>query len=207
MPETNAPTFPCSELSPTPSDIRRSINYPSSNSPGDVRAFWIRQMGHSLLPQIEGREVRSRDGYALTPPPDLSKFHRRYPLGVWAAIMQFCGLGGARRIGQVIYGFPITGTLSRKYAFRPTTDRLPAQFPLTAMIPSASSRFTRRSTRPPPMADALRGEAMDQVDQGRLDPPRLLSAPDCIEDSPRLRSILRLDFPSLKTPKYERAMA
>ena len=50
---------PLSEAPATPSDVRRSINYLSSNSPDEIRAFRKRQMGH-LRSLIAGREYRSR---------------------------------------------------------------------------------------------------------------------------------------------------
>ena len=75
----------------------------------------------------------------------------------------------------MVYGFPTTGRISRKYASPLTAAKLPTKLAVADVLSSASARFIRRSARAPPMADALWEEATRQVELGWLDPPRLLS--------------------------------
>ena len=173
---------PFAEVSPIPSDIRRSINFLSSNSPETIRSFWKRQMGH-LKSLISERQDRSNAWYASAP-PELHKFHRRFPLGVWAAIMHFCGLGGSRWLAQFVYGFPITGKLSQKFAFPATTEKLSPTLSTADVLLSAPSRFARRSAHVSPAAQGLWDEALQQVEAGWLDPPRRLSNSGKVVDCP-----------------------
>ena len=165
---------PFSETSPIPEDIRRSINLLSSNSTDTIRAFWTRQMGH-LRSLISGRQERSKFWYANAP-PELSQFHRRLPMDAWAALMHFCGLGGARRLTQFAYGFHITGNLLQKFAFPTTAKKLPAQLSVGKVLAPYTSRFVSRAARPPASADTLWQEAGGQVARGWLGPPRILNS-------------------------------
>ena len=164
---------PFSETSPIPPEIRSSINFLSYNSTDEIRSFWGRQLGH-LKTLIATRSQRSTAWYANAP-PELLKFHRRYPLDAWAALLDFCGIGGAKWLGQFAHGFPITGTLSQKFAYPVSEEKLPAQLSIGKVLQTAQSRFRSRSARPPPMAESLWAEAMEQVSEGWLDPPSLLN--------------------------------
>ena len=136
---------PFAEVSPIPLDIQRSINFLSSNTPDQIRSFWQRRLNNLRL-LVSAREDRSRAWY-LGEPEELSNFHRRYPLDVWATLMQFCGLGGESWLLQFAHGFPITGTLSRKFTFPLPTKRIPDPMSLSDVIASSSSRFRSRAAR------------------------------------------------------------
>ena len=171
---------PFAEVPPIPEDIKRSINFLPSNDTAEIVAFWERQLGN-LRSLISGREERSRAWYAYAP-PELAKFRRRLPLDAWAALLQLCGLGGSTWLNQFAHGFPITGTLSQKFAFPAATQKLPAQLPLNTVLASNASRFASRAARTPPQADLLWSEAMDQVARGWLDSPRLLNRSGAFAD-------------------------
>ena len=148
----------------------------------------------------DGRRERSDARYANAP-PELTNFHRRYPLGALAAIMEFCGIKGSKWLLQFDHGFPIVGTLSQKFAFPLTSDKLPAQLPLKEVWASVSSRFIRRSKKPPPQAESLWEEATQQVRMGWMDPPKLLSDQDSAVESPEIPLNLAFRFAVAQTSK------
>ena len=168
---------------PIPHDIRRSINFLSSDTPDRIRAFWKRQMGH-LRSLVSGRMGIPQARYAEDP-IELSQFRRRYPLDAWAPLMQFCGMGGSHWLGQFAHGFPFTGTLSQKTTLPSKTDKIPAQLPLGEVIESALARFRSRAVRPPPMVDELLREAMGHVSARWLGSHRLISPGGSLADSPQ----------------------
>ena len=98
---------PFAEVSPIPDDIRRSINFLSSNTPALIRAFWQRQFDH-LRSLVTGRQERSAAWYANAP-IELSRFHRRYPLGAWAAIMHFLRFGRIQLVRTICAWLPYYG--------------------------------------------------------------------------------------------------
>ena len=173
---------PFAEISKIPDDICRSVNFLSSNSPDEIRTFWGRQL-ERLRSLVMLRRERSAAWYAQAP-VELSRFHRRFPLDVWAALMHFCGLGGSDWLGQFVHGFPITGVLSQKFTFPLSSEKLATPLTVDKVLSSVKSRFAARAIRPPPLAMDLWQEAMDQVRQGWLDPPRLLSSAGQWADSP-----------------------
>ena len=84
-------------------------------------------------------------------------------------------IGGSIWLNRFSHGFPITGMMSRKFPFPPAAKKLPDQLPVIDVLASNASRFACRASRPPPQADVLWSDTIDQVERGRMGPPRVLN--------------------------------
>ena len=176
--------FPLAVLPPIPEHLLASLNFLLSNSPIEIERFWKKQLSR-LKNFVRERSVASAHWYSFAP-KQLGKFHRRFPLDVWAALMRYFKLGNTDWLAQFVFGFPIVGDLSQRFAFPVSDSTLKSPLSQKEVFSSASTRFAARSHRPPPNDGVLWKEAMEQVEAGWLEPPRKLSAVGRFVDEPDL---------------------
>ena len=89
--------------------------------------------------------------------------------------MRQCGIDGQKWLRQFAHGFPITGELSQRYAYRVNAKHCLSMLPRASLASTSPARFKERAAKSG-YADAqvLWGEAQEQVGKGWLAPPVLL---------------------------------
>ena len=192
--------FPMAADCPLPDDIREAIKFTSRSSNRTLTNFWDAQLS-ALSTLVEHPECSSEPWYALRP-KELSAAPKELNIALLAQLASFTGIGALNWLSGYIYGFPITGTISQSKTF-PLTQKPdnPKPLSLTELWEGAADRFRLRSKRPPKMADTLWTEALQQVDMGWLDQPRLLNADGRFADAPDQPVVNAFRFPVIQGEK------
>ena len=132
-----APFF-LSQLTPLPESVVKSIEFSATAPKKEITSFWRSQI--HMLESLANKHGALADKWLEARPPPLKGLK---PVNVLllAALMRDYGIKGQKWANQCIFGFPITGVLSQKFAYpvdkRAKTNILSHK----ELLQSAQSRF------------------------------------------------------------------
>ena len=160
---------------PLPESIVRAAKFNRDSDPGQVAHFWDMQllsMGDIIAPAME---VEQR--WRSLIPPETAAAIGKIRIARLILLADQCGIGGASRPQQFIFGPPLVGMLSRRRCF-PTNlkeGRKKAE-PIRKIMKTSASRFADRANKAGhENAKALRGEDLAQREKGWANRPFRLS--------------------------------
>ena len=108
-----APFFLSQEIELPPS-LNEAVELLCEAPPGDIKKFWIG--GINGLRALKAEQKTVRDNWRAATPIALKGVSTIDPVMLPHLFHNF-GLGGAKWLKQIIFGFPITGLLSQKGAY------------------------------------------------------------------------------------------
>ena len=164
-------TFPMSDPTPLPIDLRNALYFNRDNSMGKIAEFRSSQLKKLRVIADECRD-ETEERFQFAPDPIKSSQGKPH-IALLAHLARFTRMRGTNWLMQFATGFPITGRLSQSGVFpivnAPTQEILhPDQ-----LFETKAARFKARAPRANSRSSqTLWGEALEQVQKGRLYPPQ-----------------------------------
>ena len=166
--------FPLSIETPLPAHTVRAAVFVRDSPPDAVASFWSKQLQRLSALVKNSHPLQERWNRSI--PPSLAPAAGKLNTVALSQLMDLCGIAGQRWVDQFAFGFPITGVLSQKHSFDPSTPEADILSHMD-LYRSAAQRFRDRAARSGyKNAPALWDEAISQHNLGWLSPPIPLNA-------------------------------
>ena len=164
----SAPFF-LAQKTPLPESLERSIQFLGKSNLAAVRQFWTKQI--QRLKSIAAKHKCLSDQW-LEARPQVLKPLKGVNTLLLAFLMDRYGLKGQKWVKQLIFGFPIVGSLSQKGVYPIDEKEHKVLLTPNELTSSAFARFRERATAAnPPRFEELWSEALEQVQKGWLTKP------------------------------------
>lgn len=108
--------FPLSVETPLPQDTLDAAVFSRDCPPDRLRAFWANQLGR-LEKLVQDSELAQRKWDSAVP-DGITTAAGKLKTVALSQLMRQCGLGGQKWILQFANGFPITGELAQRHAYK-----------------------------------------------------------------------------------------
>ena len=165
--------FPLSSETPLPPETIHAIEFIRSSSDEEVRGTWASQL--RAVEELVKLPTPEQHRWNASIPGSISAAAGKFQIIAVKKLLRQLGVGGEAWLGQFAFGFPITGKLSQRFLF-PQAKKSAAGIPRDDLFSSAAARFRERAAKSGlKNAAPLWDEAMEQVKEGWLLPPVLLS--------------------------------
>ena len=168
-------TFPLFSLTPLPADLVTSLEFNRDNKQDCIAHFRRPQM--KFLRVIAAECAHETERWYSFDPQTIRVSPNRIHIALLAHLTRFTRMGGANWLMQFTKCFPISGELCQKDVFPTENCDPPELFVPESLFETKTARFRARAPKSTSrLSQQLWGEAIEQVEKGRLNPPEPLDS-------------------------------